>query len=139
MTEQLLLQGLSLYHANGKDNPNLHFPIGVDHDDHLLNRTLPANDPGKEYIGFSVSKVQCLIAPPWAGVAVVMFIQATYSDKWRVHGSFLVGMLWFSLLGLERRDILSIPHHDSTSTVNGSELSHHPHSSAKVVSEVLLE
>lgn len=111
MTEQLLLQGLSLYHVNGKDNLNLQFLIGVDHDDHLLNRTLPANDPGKEYIGFSVSKVQCLIAPPWAGVAVVVFIQATYSDKWRVHGSFLAGMLWFSSLGLERRDILSIPHH----------------------------
>lgn len=110
VTGQVLLQGLSTCPANDKDNPNLLCPIGVDHDDHLLNYILHANDTGKEYIGFSVSKVQCLITPPWVGVAVLMFIQATYSDKWRVHGSFLAGMLWFSLLDLERRDILSIPH-----------------------------
>lgn len=117
VAEQLLPRGLSRCPVNFKDNLNLRYHIGVDHDHHLLNWILPAKDPGKEYIGFSVAKVQCPVAQSWAAAIVIMFIQSIYSDKWHVHGSsFLTGMLWVSLLGLESWDILSIRHRSTLRT-----------------------
>lgn len=55
-------------------------------------------------MGFSVAKAQCLVAPPYAAAAVVMFVQAIYADKWRLRGPIVafnaaLGLLGLALLG----------------------------------------
>ncbi|CRL29899.1 unnamed protein product [Penicillium camemberti] len=102
-------------------------------------------------IGFSVAKTQCPVALPWAGTAVVMFFQAIYSDKWHVHGSVLAGnavveLVGFGMLGylehpapcVSSRTILTFP---CPSNIHGrwKRAFTSIHSSAKAVSETLLE
>ncbi|KAJ5308906.1 hypothetical protein PENANT_c013G03882 [Penicillium antarcticum] len=53
---------------------------------------------------FSVAKAQCLVAPPYVAAAIVMYVQAVYSDKWRLRGpvvavNALMGLLGLGLLG----------------------------------------
>ncbi|KAJ5788498.1 hypothetical protein N7457_003488 [Penicillium paradoxum] len=55
-------------------------------------------------MGFSVAKAQCLVAPPYAAAAIVMFTQAYFADKWRIRGPIvaangLVGIVGLALLG----------------------------------------
>jgi len=49
---------------------------------------------------FSVAKAQCLVAPPYVAAAIVMFVQAIYSDKWRLRGPIVAGNAVMGLLGL---------------------------------------
>ncbi|KAJ6044904.1 hypothetical protein N7499_007408 [Penicillium canescens] len=49
---------------------------------------------------FSVAKAQCLVAPPYVAAAIVMYIQAVYSDKWRLRGPVVAGNALMGLLGL---------------------------------------
>ncbi|CAG8106781.1 unnamed protein product [Penicillium salamii] len=51
-------------------------------------------------MGFSVAKAQCLVAPPYVAAAIVMFVQAVYSDKWRLRGPIVAGNALMGLLGL---------------------------------------
>ncbi|CAG8104179.1 unnamed protein product [Penicillium olsonii] len=51
-------------------------------------------------MGFSVAKAQCLVAPPYVAAAIVMFVQAVYSDKWRLRGPIIAGNALMGLLGL---------------------------------------
>ena len=55
-------------------------------------------------MGFSVAKAQCLVAPPYAAAALVMYIQAIYSDKWHLRGPIVAGN---ALLGTM---LLFLPH-----------------------------
>ncbi|CAI7612890.1 unnamed protein product [Penicillium palitans] len=88
-------------------------------------------------IGFSVAKTQCLVAPPWAGTAVVMFFQAIYSDKWHVHGSVLAGNVVVELVGFGMLGYLEHPAPNIHGRWKRAFTS--IHSSAKAVSETLLE
>lgn len=45
----------------------------------------------RDGMGFSVAKAQCLVAPPYVAAAIVMYIQAHFSDKWRLRGPTIVG------------------------------------------------
>jgi predicted MFS family arabinose efflux permease len=49
---------------------------------------------------FSVAKAQCLVAPPYVAAAIVMYVQAIYSDKWRLRGPIVAGNAVMGLLGL---------------------------------------
>ncbi|OGE51811.1 hypothetical protein PENARI_c012G08612 [Penicillium arizonense] len=49
---------------------------------------------------FSVAKAQCLVAPPYVAAAIVMYVQAVYSDKWRLRGPVVAGNALMGLLGL---------------------------------------
>jgi sugar phosphate permease len=49
---------------------------------------------------FSVAKAQCLVAPPYVAAAIVMYVQAIYSDKWRMRGPIVAGNALMGLLGL---------------------------------------
>ncbi|KAJ5996276.1 hypothetical protein N7522_007936 [Penicillium canescens] len=49
---------------------------------------------------FSVAKAQCLVAPPYVAAAIVMYIQAVYSDEWRLRGPVVAGNALMGLLGL---------------------------------------
>ncbi|KAJ5860978.1 uncharacterized protein N7529_008288 [Penicillium soppii] len=49
---------------------------------------------------FSVAEAQCLVAPPYVAAAIVMFVQAIYSDKWRLRGPIVAGNAVMGLLGL---------------------------------------
>jgi len=51
-------------------------------------------------MGFSVAKAQCLVAPPYVAAAIVMFIQAYYSDKWHLRGPVIAGNALMGVLGL---------------------------------------
>ncbi|KAJ5847648.1 hypothetical protein N7455_011605 [Penicillium solitum] len=49
---------------------------------------------------FSIAKAQCLVAPPYVAAAIVMFVQAIYSDKWRLRGPIVAGNAVMGILGL---------------------------------------
>ncbi|KAK7006162.1 major facilitator superfamily domain-containing protein [Favolaschia claudopus] len=49
---------------------------------------------------FSVAKAQCLVAPPYVASALVMVVQAYYSDKWRLRGPVVVFNCAMGILGL---------------------------------------
>ncbi|CAI7575858.1 unnamed protein product [Penicillium bialowiezense] len=51
-------------------------------------------------MGFSVAKAQCLVAPPYVAAGIVMFVQAVYSDRWRLRGPIVAGNALMGLLGL---------------------------------------
>ncbi|RDL40750.1 Uncharacterized protein BP5553_00729 [Venustampulla echinocandica] len=51
-------------------------------------------------MGFSVAKAQCLVAPPYVAAAIVMYIQAIYSDKWRMRGPVIAGNALMGIVGL---------------------------------------
>ncbi|KAF4630025.1 hypothetical protein G7Y89_g8115 [Cudoniella acicularis] len=58
----------------------------------------------KDGMGFSTAEAQCLVAPPYAAAAIVMYIQAFYADRWRVRGPIIafnacMGVLGLGLLG----------------------------------------
>ncbi|KAJ5473248.1 hypothetical protein N7475_002814 [Penicillium sp. IBT 31633x] len=60
-------------------------------------------------MGFSVAKAQCLVAPPYAFAGVVMFVQAIYSDKWRLRGPIVAANALMGLLGLGLLGFLKDP------------------------------
>ncbi|CAG8037921.1 unnamed protein product [Penicillium salamii] len=60
-------------------------------------------------MGFSVAKAQCLVAPPYVAAAIVMFVQAVYSDKWRLRGPIVAGNALMGLLGLGLLGYLNDP------------------------------
>ena len=51
-------------------------------------------------MGFSLAKAQCLVAPPYAAAAVVMFIEAYYADRMRLRGPTVVFNALLGLIGL---------------------------------------
>lgn len=58
---------------------------------------------------FPVVKAQCLVAPPYAFAGVVMYIQAVYSDKWRLRGPIIIGNALVAMLGLALLGFLKDP------------------------------
>ncbi|KAJ5394801.1 Major facilitator superfamily domain general substrate transporter [Penicillium crustosum] len=63
----------------------------------------------QESMHFSVVKAQCLVAPPYVFAGVVMYIQAVYSDKWRLRGPIIVGNALVVILGLALLGFLKNP------------------------------
>lgn len=63
----------------------------------------------QESMHFSVVKAQCLVAPPYAFAGVVMYMQAVYSDKWRLRGPIVIGNALMALLGLALLGFLKDP------------------------------
>ncbi|TAQ84640.1 hypothetical protein B7494_g7037 [Chlorociboria aeruginascens] len=51
-------------------------------------------------MGFSIAEAQCLVAPPYAAAAVVMYIQAYFGDKWRLRGPIIAGNAALGIVGL---------------------------------------
>lgn len=51
-------------------------------------------------MGFSLAKAQCLVAPPYAAAAVVMYTQAYYADKMRLRAPTVVFNALLGLTGL---------------------------------------
>ncbi|KAJ5504965.1 phthalate transporter [Penicillium fimorum] len=58
---------------------------------------------------FSVVKAQCLVAPPYAFAGMVMYIQAVYSDKWRLRGPIVIGNALVAIVGLALLGFLKDP------------------------------
>jgi hypothetical protein len=60
-------------------------------------------------MGFSVAKAQCLVAPPYAAAALVMFFQAVFADKWRIRGPVVAFNAAMGLVGLALMGYLESP------------------------------
>lgn len=60
-------------------------------------------------MGFSVAKAQCLVAPPYAAAALVMFVQAIFADKWRIRGPVVAFNAAMGLVGLALMGYLESP------------------------------
>jgi hypothetical protein len=63
----------------------------------------------RDGMGFSLAKAQCLVAPPYAAAALVMFTQAYYADKMHLRGPTIVfnatlGLIGLPLLGFAAND-----------------------------------
>jgi MFS family permease len=54
----------------------------------------------RDGMNFSMAKAQCLTAPPYIAAAIAMYIQAYYSDKWRLRGPFIIFNACLGLIGL---------------------------------------
>lgn len=54
----------------------------------------------RDGMGYSVGAAQCLVAPPYAFTAIVMFITSWFSDKYRLRGPVLVFNSMLSIIGL---------------------------------------
>ncbi|KAJ5379380.1 phthalate transporter [Penicillium cosmopolitanum] len=63
----------------------------------------------QESMGFSVAKAQCLVAPPYAAAALVMFVQAIFADKWRIRGPVVAFNAAMGLVGLALMGYLESP------------------------------
>lgn len=51
-------------------------------------------------MGFSIAQSQCLVAPPYAAAAVVMYGCAVLGDKYRIRGPIVAGNAVLGLIGL---------------------------------------
>lgn len=51
-------------------------------------------------MGFSLAKAQCLVAPPYAAAAIVMYGQAHLADRWRTRGPIIIFNSILALIGL---------------------------------------
>ncbi|KAG8405161.1 hypothetical protein J3458_021841 [Metarhizium acridum] len=51
-------------------------------------------------LGFSVGAAQCLVAPPYAFAAIVMFTTGWLGDKYRIRGPIIIGNMSLCLIGL---------------------------------------
>jgi hypothetical protein len=60
-------------------------------------------------MGFSVAEAQCLVAPPYAAAALVMFFQAVFVDKWRIRGPIVAVNAAVGLVGLALTGYLESP------------------------------
>ncbi|KAJ8613289.1 hypothetical protein MRB53_036976 [Persea americana] len=49
---------------------------------------------------FDVAKSQCLVAPPYAFAAIIMYLSATYSDKLKQRGAFIAANALLCIIGL---------------------------------------
>ena len=60
-------------------------------------------------MGFSIAKAQCLVAPPYAAAAIVMYGFATLGDKYHIRGPIVIfnavlGLIGLPLLGYMKND-----------------------------------
>lgn len=51
-------------------------------------------------MGFSVGKAQCLVAPPYAFSAILMYVQGHIADRYRFRGPILVFNAVLAITGL---------------------------------------
>lgn len=54
----------------------------------------------KGYMGFSIGKSQCLVAPPYVFSAILMYIQGHIGDRYRLRGPILVFNAVLAIVGL---------------------------------------
>jgi hypothetical protein len=51
-------------------------------------------------MGFSIGASQCLVAPPYAAAALLMYLTAWIGDKWRVRGPLIIFNSCICIIGL---------------------------------------
>lgn len=51
-------------------------------------------------MGFSIGASQCLVAPPYAAAALLMYATAWIGDKWRIRGPLLIFNACICIIGL---------------------------------------
>lgn len=51
-------------------------------------------------IGFSLAASQCLVAPPYALAAIIMYITSWFGDKWHLRGPIVVFNAALGIIGL---------------------------------------
>ncbi|KAH8898121.1 retrograde regulation protein 2 [Thozetella sp. PMI_491] len=54
----------------------------------------------QQNLGFSVAAAQCLVAPPYAFAAIVMYVTSYFSDQWRLRAPVLIFNAVIGLIGL---------------------------------------
>jgi nitrate/nitrite transporter NarK len=67
----------------------------------VLNaETLLTSSVSREGMGFSTGQAQCLVAPPYAFAAILMFCTAWVGDKYHTRGPIIIFNCILALIGL---------------------------------------